>query len=74
VQEPRTLSGDIPEKPEPLLKFLDDRDPARLMATARDSTDPCDWLGREPLAGPGCEVWLWLTVGQKRGVSGMESI
>ena len=29
------LSGDIPPRPEPLPKFLDDRDAARLMAAAR---------------------------------------
>jgi len=31
------LGGDIPKKPEPLPKFLDDRDAARLMAAARAS-------------------------------------
>jgi hypothetical protein len=29
------LHGDIPPRPEPLPKFLDDRDAARLMAAAR---------------------------------------
>src|SRR2546429_3878825 len=38
------IAGDIPKKPEPLPKFLDDRDAARLMAAARASTDPRDRL------------------------------
>jgi len=36
------IAGDIPKKPEPLPKFLDDRDAARLMTAARASTDPRD--------------------------------
>jgi site-specific recombinase XerD len=39
------IAGDIPKKPEPLPKFLDDRDAAKLMAAARTSTDPRDRLG-----------------------------
>ena len=44
------LGGDIPKKPEPLPKFLDDRDAARLMAAARASSDPRDRLVVELLA------------------------
>jgi len=47
------LAGDIPKKPEPLPKFLDDRDAARLMAAARASTDPRDRLVVELLARTG---------------------
>jgi site-specific recombinase XerD len=47
------ISGDIPKKPEPLPKFLDDRDAARLMAAARASTDPRDRLVVELLARTG---------------------
>jgi hypothetical protein len=38
------IAGDIPKKPEPLPKFLDDRDAARLMTAARASADPRDRL------------------------------
>ena len=48
------IAGDIPKKPEPLPKFLDDRDAARLMAAARASTDPRDRLVVELLARTGC--------------------
>jgi site-specific recombinase XerD len=47
------LAGDIPKKPEPLPKFLDDRDAARLMAAARASADPRDRLVVELLARTG---------------------
>jgi site-specific recombinase XerD len=47
------IAGDIPKKPEPLPKFLDDRDAARLMAAARASTDPRDRLVVELLARTG---------------------
>ena len=47
------IAGDIPNKPEPLPKFLDDRDAARLMAAARASTDPRDRLVVELLARTG---------------------
>jgi site-specific recombinase XerD len=47
------IAGDIPEKPEPLPKFLDDRDAARLMAAARASADPRDRLVIELLARTG---------------------
>ena len=47
------LAWDIPKKPEPLPKFLDDRDAARLMAAARASTDPRDRLVVELLARTG---------------------
>ena len=47
------LGGDIPKKPEPLPKFLDDRDAAKLMAAARASTDPRDRLIVELLARTG---------------------
>jgi site-specific recombinase XerD len=47
------LAGDIPKKPEPLPKFLDDRDAAKVMAAARASTDPRDRLVIEMLARTG---------------------
>lgn len=47
------LAGDIPKKPEPLPKFLDDRDAAKLMTAARASTDPRDRLVVELLARTG---------------------
>ena len=47
------IAGDIPKKPEPLPKFLDDRDAARLMAAARASADPRDRLVLELLARTG---------------------
>src|SRR5260221_3702374 len=47
------IAGDIPKKPEPLPKFLDDRDAARLMAAARASPDPGDRVVVELLARTG---------------------
>jgi site-specific recombinase XerD len=47
------IAWDIPKKPEPLPKFLDDRDAARLMAAARASADPRDRLVVELLARTG---------------------
>jgi len=47
------LGGDIPKKPEPLPKFLDDRDAARLMAAARACPDLRDRLVVELLARTG---------------------
>jgi len=47
------IGGDIPPRPEPLPKFLDDRDAAKLMAAARASTDPRDRLVVELLARTG---------------------
>jgi site-specific recombinase XerD len=47
------IAGDIPKKPEPLPKFLDDRDAARLMAAARASADLRDRLVVELLARTG---------------------
>jgi site-specific recombinase XerD len=47
------IAGDIPKKPEPLPKFLDDRDAARLMAAARAADDPRDRLVVELLARTG---------------------
>jgi site-specific recombinase XerD len=47
------IAWDIPKKPEPLPKFLDDRDAARLMAAARASADPRDRLVLELLARTG---------------------
>ena len=38
------IGRDIPPRPEPLPKFLDDRDAAKLMATANASKDPRDRL------------------------------
>ncbi len=47
------IGGDIPPRPEPLPKFLDDRDAAKLMAAARASRDPRDRLVVELLARTG---------------------
>jgi site-specific recombinase XerD len=47
------LAMDIPKKPEPLPKFLDDRDAARLMTAARAAADPRDRLVTELLARTG---------------------
>jgi site-specific recombinase XerD len=47
------IAWDIPKKPEPLPKFLDDRDATKLMAAARASTDPRDRLVMELLARTG---------------------
>lgn len=47
------LHGDIPPRPEPLPKFLDDRDAARLMAAAREHPDPRTRLVVEILARTG---------------------
>jgi len=47
------IGGDIPPRPEPLPKFLDDRDAAKLMAAARASADPRDRLVVELLARTG---------------------
>ena len=46
------LNGEIPKKPEPLPKFLDDRDAAKLMAAARQA-DPRDRIVVELLARTG---------------------
>jgi site-specific recombinase XerD len=47
------IAWDIPKKPEPLPKFLDDRDAAKLMTAARASADPRDRLVVELLARTG---------------------
>jgi site-specific recombinase XerD len=47
------LGGDIPKKPEPLPRFLDDQDAAKLMVAARASSDPRDRLVVELLARTG---------------------
>jgi hypothetical protein len=47
------IGGDIPPRPEPLPKFLDDRDAAKLMAAARAAGDPRDRLVVEVLARTG---------------------
>jgi site-specific recombinase XerD len=47
------IAWDIPKKPEPLPKFLDDRDAATLMAAARAAADPRDRLVMELLARTG---------------------
>jgi site-specific recombinase XerD len=47
------IAGDIPKKPEPLPKFLDDRDAAKLMTAARAAADPRDRLVMELLARTG---------------------
>jgi integrase/recombinase XerD len=50
------INGDIPKKPDPLPKFLDDRDAAKFMAAARASRDPRDRLAVELLARTGMRV------------------
>ena len=47
------IGRDIPPRPEPLPKFLDDRDAARLMVAARAAPDPRDRLVVEVLARTG---------------------
>jgi site-specific recombinase XerD len=47
------IGRDIPPRPEPLPKFLDDRDAAKLMAAAHASPDPRDRLIMEILARTG---------------------
>jgi site-specific recombinase XerD len=47
------IGRDIPPRPEPLPKFLDDRDAAKLMAAAHASTDPRDRLVMEILSRTG---------------------
>ena len=47
------IGRDIPPRREPLPKFLDDRDAARLMTAARAATDPRDRLVVEVLARTG---------------------
>jgi site-specific recombinase XerD len=47
------IGGDIPPRPDPLPRFLDDRDAARLMAAARACPDPRDRLVIELLARTG---------------------
>jgi len=47
------INGDIPKKPEPLPRFLDDADAAKFMTAARASTDPRDRLVVELLARTG---------------------
>jgi site-specific recombinase XerD len=50
------INGDIPKKPHPLPKFLDDRDAAKFMTAARASRDPRDRLVVELLARTGMRV------------------
>jgi site-specific recombinase XerD len=47
------IGRDIPPRPEPLPKFLDDRDAAKLMAAATASSDPRDRLVMEILSRTG---------------------
>ena len=47
------IAGDIPKKPEPLPKFLDDRHAARLLPAAQAGTDRCVRLIVEMLARTG---------------------
>jgi integrase len=47
------IGRDIPPRPDPLPRFLDDRDAARLMAAARTAADPRDRLVVEVLARTG---------------------
>ena len=50
------IGGDIPPRPDPLPRFLDDRDAARLMAAARACPDPRDRLVIELLTRTGMRV------------------
>src|SRR5512145_2371651 len=50
---PPVIGRDLPPRPEPLPKFLDDRDAAKLMAAARAAPDPRDRLVVEVLARTG---------------------
>lgn len=47
------IGRDIPPRPEPLPKFLDDHEAAKLMAAAHASTDPRDRLTMEILSRTG---------------------
>jgi site-specific recombinase XerD len=47
------IGHDLPARPDPLPKFLDDRDAAKVMAAARAATDPRDRLVVEVLARTG---------------------
>jgi len=47
------VGGDIPPRPDPLPKFLDDKNAATLMAAARAAADPRDRLVMELLARTG---------------------
>ena len=50
------LASDIPPRPDPLPRFLDDRDAARLMTAARTASDPRDRLVVELLSRTGLRV------------------
>jgi site-specific recombinase XerD len=50
------INWDLPKRPEPLPRFLDDRDAAKLMGAARASADPRDRLIVELLARTGMRV------------------
>jgi site-specific recombinase XerD len=50
------IGQDIPPRPEPLPKFLDDRDAAKLMSAARNAADSLDRLVVELLARTGMRV------------------
>jgi site-specific recombinase XerD len=50
------MIGDLPPQPEPLPKFLNDHDAARLMAAARAERDPLRRLVVETLARTGLRV------------------
>jgi site-specific recombinase XerD len=56
------INGDIPKKPDPLPKFLDDRDAAKFMTAARSSRDPRDRLVVELLARTGMRVGELVTL------------
>ena len=64
------ILGDLPAKPEPLPKFLTDRDAARLMAAAKTDPDPRRRLVVEVLARTGlraselCDLADWATTNQ----------
>ena len=53
------INGDIPKKPDPLPRFLDDRDAAKFMAAARASRDSRYRLAVELLPAPVCAPASW---------------
>jgi site-specific recombinase XerD len=56
------LNWDLPRRPEPLPKFLDDREAAKSMTAARASSDPRDRLVVELLARTGMRSGELLTL------------
>ena len=55
------IGGDIPPRPDPLPKFLNDQDAATLMAAARAAADPATASSPNCSPGPACGPASWLT-------------